>query len=205
MGYREYAKDYEIEYVDIPGKRRPKAVRIYVGPYFQFALSQRQLFRIRMQYLLLILLDCAALLIPMAVDSRFTRVGYILVPGAAALIPWFLAACSVWRLWTAGERVDREHYELLHNRMRSASFFLMSFAAISTVACGFTLLQETAQPADYGICLCYLVALAAGTAMFSGCKNLEMMQVENPEKPKAGRRPPEETSEDEPLLTEDPH
>ena len=39
MGYRKYASEYEIEYVQRLDKKRPQAVRIYVGPYFVFEQS----------------------------------------------------------------------------------------------------------------------------------------------------------------------
>lgn len=187
MGYREYAKDYEIEYVPQEGKRRPKAVRIYVGPYFRFRASAEVIRRRKWQYLLLQLLEGVSLLIPMLVDCSLTRTWYAQVPAAAAWIPWLLAACALWRLWTAGEKVEREHYDLLHDRMRGASFFLMGFAGLSTLGTVIFLTQEAPQMADICICICFLTALACGAAMFALCKDLEMLRMENPEKPQAGK------------------
>jgi hypothetical protein len=62
LGYREYAKDFEIEYVERPGKKRPKAVRIYVGPYFQLKVSAERV-RWLKRFYLACLLACAALLL----------------------------------------------------------------------------------------------------------------------------------------------
>lgn len=185
MGYREYAKDYEIEYVQVEGRRRPKAVRIYVGPYFRFRKAPEVIRKRKWQYLLLQVLTALALLIPMMIDCRFTRIWYVQVPAAAAWIPWMLACGAVWRLWTAGEKVEREHYGLLHDRMRGASFFLMGLAGISALGSVVALVQETPSAADMIVCGCHLAALTCGAAMFAMAKDLEMYPVENPEKPQA--------------------
>ncbi len=185
MGYREYAKDYEIEYVDRPGKKRPKAVRIYVGPHFQLKASPERV-RWLQRFYLLCLLGCAAfLLIPMCTDCGFTRTWYIQVPAAAAWIPWLLAADSVWRLWTAKPRMEREHADLIHDRMSSSCLFLTGFFGISCIGCTMQLGNQTATPADWLVCLSYIAGLLCSCAMFARRKELEMKQLENPEKPRA--------------------
>lgn len=187
MGYREYAKDYEIEYVQQEGKRRPKAVRIYVGPYFRFQASDEIIRKRKRQYLLLELLLGLALLVPMMVDCRLTRTWYVEVPSVAAFIPWLLAACAVWRLWTAGERVDREHCDLLHDRMRGASFFLMGLTSISVLGSAVAMTESAAAGTDYLAAVCFLISLGCSVAMFALSKDLQMTAVENPEKPQAGK------------------
>ena len=47
MGYKKYAKDYEIEYRDRIGRRKPEAVRIYVGPYFKFDVSPEEIKKLK--------------------------------------------------------------------------------------------------------------------------------------------------------------
>ena len=100
----------------------------------------------------------------------------------AAWIPWLLAASSVWRLWTAKGKVDREHYELMHDRMSGASLFLMGFHGISVIGCITRLSGQSASVADHLVCFCCLAALLFSTALFSRRKELEMTRVENPEK-----------------------
>lgn len=185
MGYREYAKDYEIEYVEQPGKRRPKALRIYVGPYFRFQASKETIGRRKRQYLLLQLLLGLALLVPMMVDCSLTRTWYVEVPSVSAFIPWLLAACALWRLWTAGELVTREHCDLLHDRMRGASFFLMGLTGISVVGSIVALTRMAAAAGDYLAAACFLASLGCSVAMFAMCRDLQMEPVENPEKPRA--------------------
>lgn len=187
MGYREYAKDYEIDYVQREGKRRPKAVRIYVGPYFRFQASEKIIRKRKRQYLLLALLLGLALLVPMTVDCRLTRTWYAEVPSVAAFIPWLLAACSVWRLWTAGELVNREHCDLLHDRMRGASFFLMGLTGISVLGSIAALTESAAAGMDYLAAACFLISLGCSVAMFALSKDLQMTAVENPEKPQTGK------------------
>lgn len=188
MGYRKYAKDYEIEYVERPGKKRPKAVRIYVGPYFRFAVPAERIRRLRWFYLIGMIVMALLLLIPMCIDCAFTRTWYIQTPLAAAWIPWVLAAASTWRLWTAGEKVDREHYDLLHDRMNGACLFLMGFAIVSVAGCVLRLSQTAPAAVDLLICGCCLAAGVCSVALFSRRKELEMIQEENPEKPQAGRK-----------------
>ena len=189
MGYRQYAKDFEIEYVDRPGRKRPKAVRVYVGPYFQLKASPEQVRRLKRFYLMGLLASAVFLLIPLCTDCAFTRIWYIQVPAAAAFIPWLLAADSVWHLWRATDRMEREHADLIHDRMSSSCLFLTGFFGISCVGCTMQMGNVTAAGADWMVSLCYIVGLLCSCAMFAKRKALEMKQLENPEKPRAKSKP----------------
>jgi len=188
LGYRKYAKDFEIEYVERPGKKRPKAVRIYVGPYFRFSAPPERIRRLRWFYLIGITAMALLLLIPMCMDCVFTRTWFIQLPAVAAWIPWVLAAAATWRLWTARDRVDREHYELLHDRMGGSCLFMLGFTAASAVGCILRLSQIAPAPADLVVCGCCLGTAVCGVLLFAKRKELEMLQEENPEKPRAGRK-----------------
>lgn len=182
MGYRDYAKDYEIEYQDQPGKRRPKMKRIYIGPYYRFSISEKRVRWLRWFYLINLILAASFMMIPMCIDCPFTRTWYIVVPSVAAWIPWLLAAAATWRLWTAHGKVNREHYELMHERMSGASLFLMGLNAISAIGCLTSLSNQTATTPDYLICVGALGAVFCAAALFSRRKELEMTREENPEK-----------------------
>lgn len=185
MGYRKYAKDYEIEYVDRIGKTREKAVRIYVGPYFRFIASPEQIRRLRLSYLVLILLAALLLVVPMCIDCAFTRTWYIQIPAAAAWIPWVFSAGALWRLWTAGEKVEREHYDMLYGRMSGASVFIMIFSAISIIGCAALLIKQGGTGRDIISALCCVGVLVCSSLMFSKRNLLKMSEEENPEKPQA--------------------
>lgn len=185
MGYREYAKDFEIEYTEQPGKKRPKAVRIYVGPHFQLKAAPERVRWLKRFYLLCLLGSAAMLLIPMCVDCAFTRIWYIQVPAAAAWIPWLLAADSAWHLWTAKPRMEREHADLIRDRMSSSSLFLSGFFVISCVGCALQMGTGSVSGSDRLVSLSYIAGLLCSCAMFARRKELEMIQLENPEKPRA--------------------
>ena len=179
MGYREYAKDFEIEYTDRPGKKRPKAVRIYVGPYFQLKASPERVRWLQKFYLAGLLACSAALLIPMCIDCVFTRTWYIQVPAAAAWIPWIFAACATWRLWTAKEKVTREHNALLGARMNGACLFLMGLCMVSFAGCLYATTGHTPETVDYVICSCCMLSGICGIALFSKRKGLDMVRIES--------------------------
>ena len=190
MGYREYAKDFEIEYVDRPGKKRPKAVRIYVGPYFQLKAPPERVRWLQRFYLYGLLACAAALLIPMCIDCSFTRTWYIQVPAAAAWIPWLLAAGSVWHLWTVRGNMEREKANLIHDRMSSTTLFLTGFFGISCIGCMVQMGNLRPSGADWLVSICYLLGLLCSCTMFAKRKELEMNQLENPEKPRAKNKNP---------------
>ena len=133
------------------------------------------------------LLLALLLLIPMCVDCVFTRTWFIQVPASAAWIPWLFAAAAGWRLWTAGEKVTREHCDLLHDRMSGASLFLLGFTAVSAVGCILQLSRLEPAVEDYVTCACALGSVVCSLLLFSKRKELEMVQEENPEKPQAGK------------------
>ena len=188
MGYRKYAKDYEIEYVDRLDQKKPKAVRIYVGPYFVFSASPAQVQRLRWMYTLGLLVLGAALLIPLCIDTATTRTWYVQVPASAAWIPWMLALGALWRLWTAGEKVDREHYDLLYPRLSGALVGVIFFCGISLVGCAVFLFGRSASGTDLVVLLCDIVAVADAVLLFSHRKGIRMTEVENPEKPQAKKK-----------------
>ncbi len=179
MGYREYAKDYKIEYVDRPGHKKPKAVRVYIGPWYRFSESPEKVRFLRWFYLIGMAAVAVLLLIPMCMDCTYTRIWYIQVPAVVAWIPWVFAACATWRLWTAKEQVDREHRNLLCDRMSGATLFMMGFCLISFLGCIAASPELTMKAADYVVTGCCMAASICGIALFSKRKSLNMEKIEN--------------------------
>ena len=177
LGYREFAKDYQIEYVDRPGHKRPKAVRVYIGPWYRFAEPERIPF-LRWFYLIGLVIIASALLIPMCINCTFTRIWYIQVPIAAAWIPWLFAALATWQLWTAKDKVNREHNAMIGDRMSGASFFLMGLCLVSFMGCIYTLSEYTAAGLDYLVCGCCTLSGVCGIALFSQRKRLNTVLIE---------------------------
>ena len=180
MKYREFVSDYEINYVSVPGKSRLKAVRVYKGPYFRFLASPERISFLRWYYLIGLGILAILLIVPMCIDCAITRVWYIQAPAAAAWIPWVLAMGSLWRLWTAKEQVDREHCELLHNRMSSSCLFLILFNTISLIGCIIKLTEGMFSVHDWIVSGCCMASAVVSMVLFLGRKDLKMIQVEGP-------------------------
>ena len=178
MGYREFAKDYQIEYVERPGRKRPKAVRVYVGPWYRFKESPEKIRFLRWYYLIGVALAALVLLIPMCIDCAFTRLWYVQVPAVAAWIPLLFAGCATWRLWTAKEKVDREHNQMLGARMSGASLFLMGFGLVSFLGCLYAAGVCTLTGADYVVSGCCMLLAVCGAALFARRKSLDMERIE---------------------------
>ena len=119
----------------------------------------------------------SALLIPMCVDCSFTRIWYIQVPAAVAWIPWVFAVMATWRLWTAKDKVDREHNASMGGRMSGASLFLSIFSMVSFSGCIYAQLQGPAQVADYVVCGCCTLSAVASIALFTRRKLMRMVQI----------------------------
>ena len=178
LGYREFAKDYQIEYVDRPGRKRPKAVRVYIGPWYRFTAPPEKIRFLRWYYLVAVLVAALVLLIPMCIDCAFTRLWYIQVPAVSAWIPLVFASCATWRLWTAKEQVDREHNALMGDRMSGASLFLMGLGLISFLGCLYGSSVYDLTGADYVVSYCCVFLTICGVAMFARRKGMEMERIE---------------------------
>lgn len=178
MGFREFAKDYKIEFVERPGRKRPKAVRVYVGAWYRFKEPPEKIRFLRWFYLISLAVVLTALIVPMCIDCTFTRTWYIQVPAAIAVIPAVFACCAVWRLWTAKEKVDREHKYMLGDRMSGASVFLMVFCGASFLGCVYESIANTAAPTDLLVSGCCMLSVIGSVAMFSRRKSLEMVQTD---------------------------
>lgn len=178
MSYREFAKDYVVEYQQRPGKKRPKAVRVYVGPWYRLAAPTEKIPFIKWYYLAGIVLQAVSLLIPLSVDCPFTRTWYVVVPLVAAIIPWILAAGAVWRLWTAGEKFTREHDSLMGGRMSGAAIFLMGLSFISCIGCCCQLVVLTPTAKDIVASIFCLLSFICSVAMFAKRKGLDSTLIQ---------------------------
>ena len=179
LGYREYAKDYKIEYEDVPGRKRPKAKRVYIGPWYRFSESPEKIRFYKWFYLIGMAVVAVLLLIPMLLDCSFTRAWYIQVPGVATWIPWVFAACATWRLWTAKEQVEREHRNLLCDRMSGSTMFMMGFCLISFLGCIVSSTVHTMKAADYVVSFCYMLSGICSIMLFARRKMVGMEKIEN--------------------------
>lgn len=175
LGFRDFAKDYKIEFVDRPGHKRPKAVRVYVGAWYRFKEPPEKIRYLKWYYLIALLAVAVFSVVPMCIDCNFTRTWYIQLPGVMVWIPWVFAACAVWRLWTAKEKVDREHKTLLGDRMNGASLFLTVFSTVSFLGCVFASFVNTPQIPDIVVSGFCLLSAAGSVALFAKRKQLEMV------------------------------
>jgi len=188
LGYKKYAADYEIEYIERLDKKRPQARRIYVGPYFVFDLSTAELKKLRLFYIGLCALTAAFLLVPMCIDCGSTRTWYVQLPAAFAWIGWVLTVYSLWNLLSYKERAEREQRDGICDRMSSGTFTMTLFTAIASVGAVIYLIKNSIALPDILVLLCNFAALACAILMFSRRKRLEMRQIENPEKPQTKKR-----------------
>lgn len=188
MGYRKYAADYEIEYIERLDRKRPQARRIYVGPYFVFDLSAAELKRLRCFCIALCLAAALCLVVPMCIDCGSTRTWYVQLPAAFGWIGWVLAVYSLWNLLSYKERAEREQRDSICDRMSSGAFTLALFTAIASVGSVVYLVKNGISAADILVLLCNGAAFACALLMFSLRKRLNMRQVENPEKPQTKKK-----------------
>ena len=78
----------------------------------------------------------------------------------------------------------REQADLIHDRMSSSSLFLTGFFAISCVGCTLQMGAVTPAVSDWLVSFCYIAGLLCSCGMFAKRRELEMQQLENPEKPR---------------------
>lgn len=188
MGYRKYAADYEIEYVERLGKKRPQSRRIYVGPYFVFDRSAQEIKKLRRVYIVLCLLAAAFLIVPMCIDCGSTRTLYVQLPAAFAWIGWVLSAFSVWNLCTAKEKMEREQNDGIYERMSGASLSMLLLCLVASIGSLIYLIKHGFSALDALVLLCDLGAALTAWQMFSRRKGLATHPVENPEKPQTKKK-----------------
>lgn len=188
MGYKKYAADYEIEYIERLDKKRPQARRIYVGPYFVFDCSAAELKKLRLFCISICLVTAACLIVPMCIDCGSTRTWFVQLPAAFAWIGWVLTVYSLWNLLSYRERAEREQRDGICDRMSSGAFTVAVFTAAACVGSFVYLIKNGISAADILVLLCDLAAFACALLMFRCRKKLKMRQVENPEKPQTKRK-----------------
>lgn len=177
LGYREFAKDYRVEYVNRPGSKRSKAIRVYVGPWFKFVEAPEKIRFIKWFYLIGMAVMTLLLLTPLCIDCTFSRIWYVQMPAVVAWIPWVFAVCATWRLWTAKEQVEREHNAMLGGRMSPATLFMAVFSGLGFMGSIYACVVYPKSLPDYVIMGCSALATVCAIVLFSRRKSLKMVQI----------------------------
>lgn len=182
--YEQYLEEYDIIYKDVPGKKKPQATRIYVGVRYGFKASPSELRKTRTFFLMCMLVTLVTILVPLMTVNSFARVWYVLVPACATLIAWYFAMCATWQLCRAKDWVTRETHGLLEVRMIYATAIMMILSALEIAGCIAALFLLEPVGMDYIVCAASVCSFALSLLLFSKRGEIEMIEVENPNKPR---------------------
>ena len=172
---RQYVKDYRVDHAAESG--RGKAVPVYTGVYYRFCAGDAQLRRAKRRFCVLVLLCALAALLPLLLDSEATRHLSVLLPLVAAPLPVFWLLAGLRRLWTAGERVTREHRDKLHDRFAVWSLALLALSAASVVGESVFCVRNGCGAAEAALLACGLLQGGASLLLFREKKVLRMEEV----------------------------
>lgn len=183
MARGKYMKDYILEAEYNPRTGKMKKVPKYTGPYFAFS-DLNKVKKTKPLFLLLSVLEMAAFFTMMFINAPCGHVFYVMVPLVVTLIFYFYHWASMLRLYTAKEKVTREHKDKIQGRFKMttmATLILTGIAFIGHIVFDIMAFSSLSGP-EKGVEILFFVMkaviLAAATLMFVKAKDFDMQEIE---------------------------
>lgn len=165
MVSRKYTNDYRIEpYLDRKGRLRDRAV--YCGLYYTFCENRRNIRKTAWQITALNALATLTVVLPMCFRSDYFRQFYLVLPQAFLLLPLYFLWAALYRVFTAGEKVTREHRDKIMNRFPTAGIFLLILSSVSVVGTVVYAVIGSMRGADWFAAACAAIRLVPAVLMF---------------------------------------
>lgn len=173
MVTRRYTADYRLENrLSRSGKLKTEAV--YKGLWFAFDASAQTVKKMRVLYTVCTTVAVAAVVSLLCLPAALGHIWYVVLPLAVGLLPAWLCAASLLRLWSAGQKVTREHHDKLGDRFSGASMGLSVLGGISLVGGIVYCALNGAQFTDLLFLALNVLYTGCGITMFAFRKNLSM-------------------------------
>lgn len=133
MVSRKYIKDYERRKVTGPNGRE-KTEFVYQGDWYCFLEKDEVVLRTKKRFYLLTLLCVALYLAVMFMNAPCSHVNYVIIPFAAMAFPLYFIIKGCLRLYTAKDKVNREHRDKIENRLSLWLGIMLILAVADVVA-----------------------------------------------------------------------
>lgn len=133
MVSRKYTSDYRLEDTLDPKTGRMSTRSVYEGQWFRFCADAAAVKRAARAYVLLTALCALVYAPPLLLDAPAMRAAYVALPFVALIFPLFYLAAGCRRIFTAKERVTREHRDKIVERLRGASVSACALSGVSLV------------------------------------------------------------------------
>ncbi len=158
---------------------RVRETPVYCGAYFRFAEAPETVKKNAVRLIALYLAALVMTLVPMLLRSEYARQFYVFLPQAFALIPMYMFAAAILRIFSVKGDVIREHRDKIVNRLRNASIFFLIVCALSAIsAIVFITIGEPAK-VDWTMVAINIVRLVSAWLFLPLSKHFAMRQVDD--------------------------
>ncbi len=165
MVSRKYTKDYRLEpYLDRKGRLRDRAV--YCGLYYTFCDDRREVRRSACQLAALNAIATFSTVLPLCFPCDYFRQFYLVLPQAFLLLPLYFLWAALYRVFTAEEKVTREHRDKIMNRIPVAGVFLLIFSVAVAVGSVVYAVIGSMRGADWLAAACAVIRLVPAVLIF---------------------------------------
>lgn len=184
MARGKYIKDYTIENQYNPRTGKTKKISKYTGPYFSFTDIEK-VKKGKTLFLILSILSTVSFFVMMFVNAPCGHAFYVMVPLVISLIFYFYLWASMLRLFTAKDKVTREHKDKIGARFKMASMAILILTSVSFVGhivydiLYFKLLNFTNRIFEILFYVMMAVILATAFLMFKKASDFEMQELKS--------------------------
>ena len=182
MVSRKYTSDYRLEDTLDPKTGRMGTRSVYAGQWFRFRADAAAVKRAARAYALLTALCALVYVPPLLLDPPAMRAAYVALPFVALILPLFYLAAGCKRLFTAKDRVTREHRDKIVERLRGASISACALSGVSLVGLVVYWCLRSFAAIDL-LCACAAALIAAGNLvmLLRLHRSVEMEPIEEQE------------------------
>ena len=129
----KYMSDYVLDEVHVQGRKKPKRVPRYIGPYFEFEYPNEVVARWKKIYLYCTMAMIALLLIPMSFNSNVVEAWYVTIGQIVVVGALYFAVKMTWILNRLGFRLKRREADRIDSQIPLSMTFLAIGFGISAV------------------------------------------------------------------------
>lgn len=174
-----YMADYVIDEVPVEGRKRPRRVPRYIGPWFAFEYPDEDMVRWKKIYFFGYVIMWVLLLVPLCLNCNVLDAWYVLLGEVIDVLALSFGVGIAWMLFRSGDRLKRRDADRLDSRIPiTAGFAAGGFAFSAVGAVVYMVLEKVVSFTD--IVVVALSALGCAVAVFLLVNNgkLDTYQVD---------------------------
>lgn len=174
-----YMADYVIDQIPVEGRKKPKRVPRYIGPWFAFEYPDEDMAVWKKVYFFGMLALIVLLFIPLVLDCNVLDAWYVLLGEVIDVIALYFGVKITWMLYRSGNRLKRRDSDRLDSHVpMSCGFAALGFAVSAVGSVVYMILEKVVSFTDIVVVIVSLLGCALSLFLLINNGKLDTYQVD---------------------------